>query len=170
MHSLLDVLPERSDADVVGSPSTSHGPTSDSIAIASAVTLLAVGLMAWDHLWGNERGPGDSFPVDPATFFIALALIVITGLAVFGFTVPRALRTPESAGRTALIHSGSALVVALPGSWLGFPTVVAGGGIALGIKALAGTHRRLAIAAIVVGLLVIVFATLATAFPASDTD
>jgi len=126
--------------------------------------------MAWDHLLGNERGSGDSFPVDSATFFLTLVLVVVTALVVFGFTVPRALRNPGSAHRVALIHSGVALVLALPASWLGFPAVVAGGGISLGIEALAGAHRRLAVVAIVVGLLVIFFAIAATAFPPPDTD
>jgi len=126
--------------------------------------------MAWDHLWGNERGSDDSFPVDPSTFFVTLALIVVAALLVFGFTVPRAARSPETAHRAALIHSGVAFVLAVPASWLGFPAVVAGGGIALGIQAWAGTHRRLAVVAIVVGLLVICFAIVATAFPPPDTD
>lgn len=166
----LDAPLESIDAAGVGTPSTAHGPAIGSIPIAGAVGLLAVGLMAWDHLWGNERGSDDSFPVDPATFFVTLPLIVVTALVVFGFTVPRAVRNPRSAHRVALIHSGVALVLALPASWLGFPVVVAGGGIALGIQALAGAHRRLAVAAIVGGLLVIFFAIAATAFPSPETE
>lgn len=135
-----------------------------------AVFLLAVGLMAWDHLWGNESGPDDSFPVDPSAFFITLALIVVAAVLVFGVTVPRAARNPETAHRAALIHSGVAFVLAVPASWLGFPAVIAGGGIALGIRSWAGTHHRLSLVAIVVGLLVICFAILATAFPPPDTD
>jgi len=154
----------------VGTLSTAPGSTIGSIPIAGAVTLLAVGLMAWDHLWGNERGSDDSFPVDPATFFVTLALIVVTALVVFGFTVPRAVRNPASAHKVALIHSGVALVLALPASWLGFPAVVAGGAIGLGIQALAGAHRRLAVVAIVVGLIVISLAIVATAFPPPETD
>lgn len=158
------------DAARVRPPSPAYRRTVGSIPIGGAVTLLAVGLMAWDHLWGNERGPDDSFPVDPMTFVIALALMTITGLVVFGLTVPRARRDLGPGGRDALVHSGVALLLALPASWLGFPLVVAGGGITLGVHALAGTHRRLAGLAIVVGLLVILFAILATAFPSPDTD
>lgn len=154
----------------MGTSPTGHGPAIGSIPIGGAVTLLAAGLMAWDHLWGNERGSDDSFPVDPATFFISLALIVVTVVVVFGLTVPRAARNPGSAHRLALIHSGVALVLALPASWLGFPAVVAGGGVALGVQVLAGARRRLAVVAIVVGLFVIAFAIVATAFPSSDTD
>jgi cytochrome bd-type quinol oxidase subunit 2 len=170
MHTPLDAPPEGTDADGVGAPSTAHGSTIGSIPIAGAVTVLAVGLMAWDHLWGNERGSDDSFPVDPAAFFVALALIVVTALVVFGFTVPRAARNPGSVHRAALIHSGVALVLALPALWLGFPAVVAAGGIVLGIQALAGPHRRLAVVAIVAGLFLIFFAILATAFPSPDAD
>jgi len=168
--ALLDATAERIDAVDVGTPSTAPGSAIGSIPVAGAVTLLAVGLMAWDHLWGNKRGSDDSFPVDPATFVVTLALIMVTALVVFGFTVPRAVRSPGSAHRVALIHSGVALVLALPASWLGFPAVVAGGGIGLGIQALAGAHRRLAVVAIVVGLLVVFFAIAATAFPPPDTD
>lgn len=167
---LLTLHLESLDSGGVGAPSAARGPAIGSVPIAIGVTLLAVGLMAWDHLWGNERGSDDSFPVDPATFVVTLALIVSTALVVFGFTVPRAVRNPGSAHKGALIHSGAALLLALPASWLGFPAVVAGGGIRLGIQALAGAHRRLALVAIVVGLLVISFAIVATAVPAPDTD
>ena len=158
------------DAEGVGTPSTARGPAIDSIPIGIGVTLLGVGLMAWDHLWGNEHGSDDAFPVDAATFVVTLALIVLTALIVFRFTVPRAMRNPASAHKVALIHSGIALVLAPPASWLGFPAVVAGGGIRLGIQALAGAHRRLAVVAIVVGLFVIFFSIVATAFPGPDTD
>jgi hypothetical protein len=131
---------------------------------------LAVGLMAWDHLWGNERGQTDGFPVDPATFFLSLALVVVTAVVVFGVTAPRAARHPGSVHRAALIHSGIALVLALPVSWLGFPTVVAGAGIALGALGRGGVHRRASIVAIGVGLVVILFAILGTAFPSPEND
>ena len=138
------------------------------VIVASGATLLAIGLMAWDHLWGNDRGPDDSFPVDPATFFISLALIVTAAVLLFGITVRRAAAHPATVHRDALIHSGVALALAIPLSWLGFPVVVAGAGVALGLQGLGGTHRRVAIAAIGVGLLVIVFAILGTAFPTTD--
>jgi hypothetical protein len=167
---VLDAPREPTDLGQVAARPSGLGSTIDSIPIAGGVTLLAVGLMAWDHLWGNEPGSNDGFPVDPAAFFLALALIVVTALVVFGATVPRAVRRPESVHRAALIHSGIALVLAVPGSWLGFPMIVAGGGIALGIHAGAGDHRRLALGAVVLGLLVIVLGILGTAFPASETD
>lgn len=135
---------------------------------ALGVTVLAIALMAWDHLWGNERGRTDSFPVDPATFFVSLALIAVTALVVFGFTAPRAVRHPGSVHRAALIHSGIALVLAVPLSWLGFPAVVAGAGIALGVAGATGAHRRVSIAAIIVGVVVILFAIAGTAFPPAD--
>jgi len=95
---------------------------------------------------------------------------VATGLVVFGVTVPRAADRPATVHRAALIHSGIALVLALPASWLGFPVVVAGGGIALGFHALGGEHRRAAVVAMGIGGLVVLFAILATAFPASNAD
>jgi hypothetical protein len=132
---------------------------------ALGVTTLTIALMAWDHLWGNEGGQADAFPVDPATFFISLSLIAITAVVVFGFTAPRAAHHPESVHRAALIHSGIALLLAVPLSWLGFPAVVAGAGIALGAQGTGGTHRRVSLIAIGVGVLVILFAILGTAFP-----
>jgi hypothetical protein len=136
-----------------------------SLPVAAGVTLLAVALMAWDHLWGNEGG-SDSFPVDPGAFALALALVMGTAALVFGVTVPRA-RQPHRAG---LVHSLVALLLTLPGAWLGFPIVVAGGGIALGLQALGGPHRRTAVVAIAIGALVLVFAVLSTAFPSQDVD
>ena len=138
--------------------------------IAASVLLLAVALMAWDHLWGNQGGSEDSFPVDPGTFVLSLGLILAAGLLVFTLTVPRAARARDHLHRGALWHSGVAVVLALPASWLGFPAVVAGGGIALGIRALGGTHRRLALVAILLGLAVATFGILATAFPPTETD
>lgn len=145
-------------------------PTTGNAAIAWGTTLLAIGLMAWDHLWGNERGSGDPFPVDPTTFVLTMVLIVAVGLVVFGVTVPRARERPATVHRSALIHSGLAVVLALPASWMGFPVVLAGGGIALGVQARGGEGRRPAAVAIGLGVLAVLFAILATAFPASDGD
>ena len=138
--------------------------------VAGGVTALAVALMAWDHLLGNDKGPGDEFPVDPGTFALTAGLILVTAGVVFGVLVPRALRHPETVHRAATVHSTVAFLLAVPASWLGFPLVVAGGGIALGLQALDGPHRRMALAAVGVGVLVLVFGVLATAFPASNDD
>ena len=140
------------------------------LTIALGSVLLAVALMAWDHLVGNQRGTDDSFPVDPTTFSLSLGLIIVAAVVVFGVTVPRSMKRTETAHRSALIHSGVAVVLALPASWLGFPIVVAGGGIALGLRALDGPHRRIAITAVVLGVLVVLFGVLATAFPPADSD
>lgn len=166
------VLPLVADSDLVADSGrvVASGPRKFRVGAAAGVTLLAIALMAWDHLWGNERGQDDSFPVDAPTFFISLALIVVAAVAVFGITVPRAARHPESLHRAALIHGGVALMLALPASWLGFPAVVAGAAIALGSDGADGPHRRLSSVAIGLGAFVICFAILATAFPASDTD
>jgi hypothetical protein len=137
--------------------------------VAGGVAVLAVALMAWDHLWGNEGG-ADSFPVDAATFLLALGLVVAAVLLVFGVTVPRAARHASGSHKAALIHSGAAFLLAVPLSWLGFPVVVAGGGIALGLQARTGPHSRVATAAVVLGVLVVAFAVIATAFPPTDAD
>ena len=155
----------------MGTPSGRDTPaTVKSMVIAAAGTVLAIGLMAWDHLWGNEGDSTDPFPVDPASFFITLALIVLTAFIVFGLTVPRAIRHPESVHRSGLAHSAVALLLVVPASWLGFPAVVAAGGIALGSQGLSGAHRRIAMATIGLGLLVVLMVVLATAFPSADTN
>jgi hypothetical protein len=140
------------------------------LSIGLGASLVAVALMAWDHLIGNQRGTDDSFPVDPPTFFLSLGLIVVAAVVVFGVTVPRSIKNPDHLHRSALIHAIVALVLAVPASWLGFPIAVAGGAIALGVRALEGPHRRIAMTAIAVGVLVVLFGILATAFPPADND
>lgn len=107
--------------------------------------------------------------MDPATFFLSLGPIAVAAAIVFGFTEPGSNK-PETIHRAAIIHSVVAVVLAIPGSWLGFPVVVAGGGIALGLRALDGPHRRVAMTAIVLGALVKLFGVLSTAFPPADND
>lgn len=138
--------------------------------IAAVALLLAVGLMAWDHLWGNESGRADLFPVDFGTFLLTLALIVVCVAVVFGVIVPRAARHAEKAHRAALALSGAALLLAVPASWLGFPVILGAGGIDLGLRAMAGPRRRLAATAVGIGVLVLAFGILSTAFPASEAD
>lgn len=138
--------------------------------IGLGAVLIAVALMAWDHLVGNQRGTRDPFPVDPTTFLLSLGLILVAAVIVFGVTVPRSMKNSERIHRAAIIHSTAAVVLALPGSWLGFPIVLAGGGIAMGVRALDGPHRRIAIAAVALGVLVVLFGVLATAFPTPDND
>ena len=125
--------------------------------------------MAWDHLWGNQGGD-DPFPVDPATFLLAFGLILVAAAVVFGVTVPRAARGEGDSHRSALVHSVLAFLLAVPASWLGFPVVVAAGGIVLGLHARAGHHRGVATVAVIVGIFVVAFAVAATAFPPSDSD
>ena len=138
--------------------------------IGLGAVVIALALMAWDHLVGNQRGTDDAFPVDSPTFFLSAGLIAVAAIVVFGLTVPRSLKNPESVHRAALIHGVVALVLAVPASWLGFPIVVAGGAIALGLRVLDGPHRRVAFAAIALGVLVVVFGILGTAFPPTDND
>jgi hypothetical protein len=132
--------------------------------------VIALALMAWDHLVGNQRGADDAFPVDAPTFVLTAGLIAVAAIVVFGVTVPRSINNPESVHRAALIHGVIALVLAVPASWLGFPIVVAAGSVALGLRALDGRHRRVAMTAIALGLLVAVFGIFGTAFPPVDND
>lgn len=150
--------------------SSGGSPSRRDLGIAGAAALLAVVLMAWDHLWGNEGNSDESFPVDAPTFFISLGLIAVAAGVVFGLTVPRGRTRSGSEARAAMVHSALAAVLALPAAWLGFPVVVAGAGVALGLDAMTGQRRRLGMAALALGLVVMVFVTVATAFPASDSD
>jgi hypothetical protein len=133
---------------------------------AAAVVTLVVVLMAWDHLVGNEPGGTDAFPVDPPAFAISMLCTLATAAIVFGVVAPRALGNPSRAPVWAAWLSGAALPLAVVAGWLGFPLVLAGGGVGLGLVArTTGIHSRWATAAIVVGVLVLVYGVLATAIP-----
>jgi len=159
----------------VGRDNPQASPSSDSMrtirVVGPSVVTLVAALMAWDHLWGNERGTQDSFPVDPSAFVVAMAISLACAGLVFLVLVPRTRLDPRRAPRRALWLSGLAVPLTVVAGWLGFPLIIAGGGIALGLLAPSTpTRSRAALAAIAVGLLVLVFGIISTAFPVADTD
>jgi hypothetical protein len=112
--------------------------------------------MAVDHLLGNESGDEDAGFVDPAAFAISAGLSLVVAAFLFGRVVPRA--RADGPDRAARVGFACSVVSVLPGIgflWLGLPFVVAGAGVALGLVGLRGSRKRLAMAAVVVGVIVI---------------
>lgn len=136
-------------------------------AIVAGVLVLVAALMAWDHLVGNEGGP-DEFPVDPATFVLAMGASMVTTVVVL--LVVRRVATEERAVRVALWLTGVAVVSAPFLSWLGVPQVLAGGGLASARRLGGSGHARIGIAVTALCGLVLLFGVLGTAFPPEDAD
>jgi hypothetical protein len=125
-------------------------------AIAVAVFAIAVGAMAIDHLIGTESAPGETGLADPETFLISVGLALALMVVLFGVVIRRATRDePENAALKAVAYSVLA-VVTIPLLFIAVPFPLAGAGIALGLIARDSPSRRLAIAAVVVGVLVLV--------------
>jgi hypothetical protein len=81
---------------------------------------------------------------------VSVALSIGVAVVLFGWVVPRAEnRGPERAAVVALILSVLSFVPGIGFLWLGFPFVIAGAGIALGLVGLSGARRPLAILALV---------------------
>ena len=135
-----------------------------SVVLVGLVALLvAIGAMALDHLVGTER-TGDDGLVDPAMFAISLVLSLAVAAALFGWLVPREIRSgPERAARSGLVCSSASVVPGLALIWVGFPLVVAGAGLALGLVGQRGARRLEATAAVVIGALVLVLGPVAYA-------
>lgn len=104
--------------------------------------------MAVDHLMGDDAATLE----DPVTFAISVALCL--GLAALVFRSLLPATKAETAPKRAFALSTLALVGGPLLFWLGLPFVLAGGGIALGLRD--AVRRRLALAAVVLGLVVIV--------------
>jgi len=122
--------------------------------IGVAVTALAVAAMAVDHLMGDDPAVLE----DPFAFALSAVLCVALAAFVFGRLVPRtkaASDYAERASRRALVLSALAVIGAPLVFWLGLPFVLAGGGVALGLLGSDGSRRRIALAAIALGMLVI---------------
>jgi hypothetical protein len=128
------------------------------IAVASTVATLLVAGMAIDHLVGTERDPGeDSGLADPGAFVLS-AIVSLALLAALFLIVVRRTRDPDAAAMRGAICSGLA-IPALVLSFVGLPYPLAAAGIALGFRGRTGERRRLAGAAVSVGVLVVVAIT-----------
>jgi hypothetical protein len=136
--------------------------------IALGVGALVVILMAWDHLIGN-RGDGDAFPVDPATFLLAIGLAVVTAGVVW-LVVRRADATAKDPVAPALALAVAGIVTAVMVSWLAIPQVLAGGALMLGLDLLGAGRRGVGYAVIATATLTLLLGVLATAIPPVDND
>jgi hypothetical protein len=133
--------------------------------IGIGVCAIAIIAMVVDHWLGDEPGIDD-----PAAFFGSTVGSLIVAAFLFGRVIPDTKRHPEHADRAArqgIVCSVLGLVT-VPAIFLGFPAVLGGAGIALGLLGRAGRHRTLATAAIVIGALP-VLAGLAYAIQGGET-
>lgn len=131
--------------------------------------VVALGAMAVDHLLGTEQEEGEGGLADPATFAVTAGLCLVTAALVFGWIAPRArARGPERMAAVALACSVLAVVPGAAFAWLGFPFVVAGGGIDLGLEARQGARRRVALVAVVVGVAFLALGVVAYAYAAVE--
>ena len=137
------------------------------VALVGLVALaVAVGTMAVDHLLGTERTDDDGL-VDPTMFVSSVVLSLAVATVLFGWLVPRERRKgPERAARSGLVCSIASVVPGLAFVWIGFPFVIAGAGLALGLEGRRGATRVEAGAAVLIGGLVLVLGTVAYAVAA----
>ena len=126
--------------------------------IGAAAAVYAVAAMAYDHL----------VPGDPGGFVIGSALSVVLAAALFGWLVPRSKSSAERAATTGLVCSTLAVIPGLALIWLGFPFVLAGSGIALGLVGRGGERLGRATAAVLIGAGVLVLGAAAYAVGGSD--
>jgi peptidoglycan/LPS O-acetylase OafA/YrhL len=131
-------------------------PRSRETVIGVVVTGLALVAMVFDHLLGEDPGLED-----PVAFLIAAALTLAAAGIVFGLVVPRAKADPNPGARAAkhgfVLSLVSVLSITL--IWLGVTFVIAGGAIALGLLGRRSERPRMAVAAIVIGAIVLGLST-----------
>jgi len=104
--------------------------------VALAAAASAALLAAWSS-FGEETHA-------TRQYLVVLAIIGGTGCAVFGWAVPRALRTP-AAGWTAVVL-GTLAVVTVVAFWSGLPPILAAGAAALGWAQRQSRRGQLALA------------------------
>ncbi len=130
--------------------------------IGVGVTALAVAAMAVDHLMGDDPAVLE----DPAAFVISSALSIALAVFIFGRLVPRTKASPyvaERAAKRGMVLSLLAMVGIVAFFWLGFPFVLGGGAVALGLLGRGGERSRLATAAAAIGALVVLLGTVSYA-------
>lgn len=119
--------------------------------IGLGVTALALAAMVVDHLIGDDPGLED-----PPTFMVASGLSLALAAFVFGRVVPQAsAASAKRAARDGLACSVLAVVPGIATLWLGLPFVLAGGGLALGLRARRQERGHRATAAVAIGALVL---------------
>jgi hypothetical protein len=122
---------------------------STEVAIGIVAGALAVGAMVVDHLT-----QGDS-----AAFVITSAIALSVAAALFGRVIPRTKASADAvvlAAKRGMLCSGLA-VLSIPMLFVGLPFVLGSAGVALGLLGRGGERHRLAVAAITLGALVVLF-------------
>ena len=112
--------------------------------VGAAAVALAVAAMVVDHLLAGDW---------PA-FLVSAGLSVLAGYVLFAWFIPRTVRHQAGTSRAAIAGVVFGVVAIVPGvalMWLGFPIVVAGAGLALGLIGWSGNRPRLAAAAVALG-------------------
>ena len=134
--------------------------------IGIGVTVLAIVAMAVDHLMGDDPGLED-----PPMFLIASGLSLALAAFLFGRIVPqakKAIAPTERAARDGLVCSMLAVFPGIATLWLGLPFLLAGTGLALGLRARQERRSRRATTAIAIGALVLLAGAGAYAAQAID--
>ena len=133
----------------------------NAVLVGLVALLVTVAAMAIDHLVGTDRTDDDGL-VDPSMFAISVVLSLAVAAVLFGWLVPRERsRGLERAARSGLVCSIASVVPGVAFLWVGFPFVVAGAGVALGLEGRSGRRRVESRAAIVIGGLVLVLGAVA---------
>jgi hypothetical protein len=132
-------------------------PRDPGVRLVGLVALVvAVAAMAIDHLVGTDRTDDEGL-VDPAMFAISVGLSLAVAAFLFGWLVPRETsRGPERAARSGLVCSVASVIPGIAFLWVGFPFVVAGAGLALGLEGRGSGRHFESRAAMAIGGLVLV--------------
>jgi hypothetical protein len=119
-------------------------------AIGLFACALAVAAMAVDHL----------IPGDPIAFLLTSVVALALAALLFGRLIPRTKASPESstvAAKRGILVSFLA-ILSIPTLFVGLPFVLGASAVALGLLGRSGSRHRLATAAVVIGMLVVLFA------------
>lgn len=144
-------------------PTTGGIKTSREAWIGVGATALAIAAMAVEHLMGDDPGLED-----PPAFLVASACSLALAAILFGRVVPRAGTAPGRRARDGLILSVLAVIPGIATVWLGLPFILAGAGLALGLRAREEERSRRATAAIVISALALIAGTVGYAALAID--
>ena len=132
--------------------SSGHLRPSRETIVGFVALTLAVVAMAVDHLVASDPGLDD-----PVAFVITVGLSIALWLFVFGRVIPRVKADPnpgEKAAKSGFVCSLLAVFPGVPTLFVGLPFILSAGAIALGLAGRGSRRSRLAIAAVVIGSLV----------------
>ena len=146
------MLPFETQPIVVARPDRRWRSIEPAVALGYCAAVLAVPAMAVDHLLVGGEGPGRE---DLLTFALTVGLSLTLAGFLFAWVVPRASAAGAEHTAKRALTSSLLSVAALPTIWVGLPFALAGSGIALGLLGYDGKRRRIAVASIVIGCIVV---------------